>query len=79
MKMRYIIIGDLAVKLWSSLLKDLHLLKIFIFHVNPITAHANRIRWFKSRFPKLSKYIDMLWGAYGALGYEGINGIELRR
>jgi predicted RNA-binding protein associated with RNAse of E/G family len=32
------------------------------------------MRWIKERFPSLSKDVDELWGAYGALGYEGIDG-----
>ncbi|MBS7648029.1 MAG: hypothetical protein QW265_03475 [Candidatus Bathyarchaeia archaeon] len=28
----------------------------------------------KEKFPQFSKDLDELWGAYGALGYEGING-----
>jgi predicted HAD superfamily Cof-like phosphohydrolase len=47
--------------------------------MKPRSAHANRIAWIKEKFPDLSKYVDMLWGTYGALGYEGIDGERAKK
>jgi len=45
----------------------------------PRSGHSNRQRWMKEKFPSLSKDVDELWGAYGALGYEGIDGERARK
>jgi hypothetical protein len=44
------------------------------FHLRPRSAHIGRLRWVKEKFPSLPKDLDELWGAYGALGYAGIDG-----
>jgi hypothetical protein len=49
------------------------------FQNSPREAHAKRREWVRERFPELSKYIDELWGAYGALGYEGVDGERARK
>ena len=48
------------------------------FHAGPRTAHAKRTRWAKESFPSLSKDLDVLWSAYGDLGYVGLNGRRAR-
>jgi len=73
-KGRWTVVGDLAIKAVEQAIEALASLESLHFHAKPRSAHANRIAWIKKKFPELSKYVDMLWGAYGALGYEGING-----
>ena len=78
-KGRYTVVGDLAIKAVEQAIESIASLEGLHFHLHPRSAHARRIRWFKDRFPYLSEYIDMLWGAYGMLGYEGINGERARK
>ena len=73
-KKRYMVVGDLAIKTVEQAIETIAALEGEHFHLFPKSAHSNRIRWIKRKFPLLSKDIDELWGAYGALGYEGING-----
>ena len=35
--------------------------------------------WSRWKFPKVSKDLDELWGAYGALGYEGVDGQRAKK
>ncbi len=79
MKARYTVVGDLAIKAVEQVIEAVASLEDIHFHTRPRTAHANRIKWFKERFPHLSKYIDVLWGAYGMLGYEGVNGERAKK
>jgi hypothetical protein len=49
------------------------------FHSQPRSAHGNRMQWIKEKYSSVSKDVDELWGAYGALGYEGVDvAIEVR-
>jgi len=48
------------------------------FHVNPRTAHAERTKWAKRNFPEIAADLDMAWGAYGDLGYNGLDGKRAR-
>lgn len=73
-KKRNSVVGDLAIKAVEQAIEVLAASEGKHFHVSPRTAHSNRIRWIKEKFPSLSKDLDELWGAYGALGYEGVNG-----
>ncbi|MBS7645763.1 MAG: hypothetical protein QW569_02100 [Candidatus Bathyarchaeia archaeon] len=73
-KKRYMVVGDLAIKTVEQAIEALAALEGLHFHLHPRSAHSARLRWAKENFPHLSKDIDELWGAYGALGYEGING-----
>jgi len=73
-KKRYMVVGDLAIKTVEQAIEALAALEGKHFHLFPRSAHSNRVRWIKERFPSLSKDVDELWGAYGALGYEGIDG-----
>lgn len=78
-KHRYTVVGDLAIKAVEQAIEALASLEGLHFHINPRSAHANRVAWVKNRFPDLSGYVDMLWGAYGTLGYEGVNGERARK
>jgi len=73
-KKRNSVVGDLAIKAVEQAIEVLAASEGKHFHVSPRTAHSNRIRWIKEKFPSLCKDLDELWGAYGALGYEGVNG-----
>lgn len=73
-KERFMVVGDLAIKAVEQAIEALAALEGKHFHLNPRSAHRNRLRWVKEKFPHLSSDFDELWGAYGALGYEGIDG-----
>jgi hypothetical protein len=78
-KKRYMVVGDLAIKAVEQAIEALAALDGAHFHLHPRSAHSNRLRWVKERFPLLSKDIDELWGAYGALGYGGIDGERAKK
>ncbi len=78
-KKRYMVVGDLAIKAVEQAIEALSALEGLHFHLHPRSAHTNRLRWVKEKFPSLSKDVDELWGAYGALDYEGINGERARK
>ena len=78
-KGRFMVVGDLAIKVVEQAIEALAALEGKHFHLRPRSAHSERIEWFKMRFPSLSKDVDELWGAYGALVYEGINGERARK
>ena len=73
-KKRYMVVGDLAIKTVEQAIEVSAALEGKHFHLHPRRAHSDRLRWVKEKFPSLSKDVDELWGAYGALGYEGIDG-----
>jgi len=78
-KHRYTVVGDLALKAVEQAIEAVASRENMHFHLTPRTAHAERIRWFKEKFPLSSKDVDALWGAYGTLGYEGANGERAKR
>jgi hypothetical protein len=78
-KRRYMVVGDLAIKTVEQAIEALAALEGRHFHLHPRSAHSSRLRWIKEKFPSLSKDLDELWGAYGALGYEGINGERAKK
>jgi len=78
-KRRYMVVGDLAIKTVEQAIEASAALEGEHFHLHPRSAHSNRLRWIKEKFPSLSKDVDELWGAYGALGYEGINGERAKK
>jgi hypothetical protein len=78
-KKRYMVVGDLAIKTVEQAIEALAALENKHFHLLPRSAHSGRIRWVKDKFPSLSKDVDELWGAYGVLGYEGIDGERARK
>ncbi|KPV62374.1 MAG: hypothetical protein AOA66_1353 [Candidatus Bathyarchaeota archaeon BA2] len=73
------VVGDLAIKTTEQAIEALAALEGKHFHLYPRSAHSNRLRWIKEKFPSLSKDVDELWGAYGTLGYEGINGERAKK
>ena len=73
-KERNSVVGDLAIKAVEQAIEVLAASEGKHFHTNPRSAHKNRTLWIKEKVPSLSKDLDELWGAYGALGYEGLNG-----
>lgn len=78
-KKRYMVVGDLAIKAVEQAIEALAALEEKHFHLHPRSAHSNRQRWIKQKLPPLSKDVDELWGAYGALGYEGIDGERAKK
>jgi hypothetical protein len=78
-KKRYTVVGDLAIKAVEQAIEALASLEGLHFHTDPRSAHANRMTWVKRSFPELSGYVDMLWGAYGTLGYEGVDGERAKK
>jgi hypothetical protein len=78
-KRRYMVVGDLAIKTVEQAIEAAAALEGKHFHLQPRSAHSNRLRWIKEKFPSLSKDVDELWGAYGALGYAGVNGERARK
>jgi hypothetical protein len=78
-KKRYMVVGDLAIKTVEQAIEALAALENKHFHLYPRSGHSSRMRWIKEKFPLLSKDVDELWGAYGALGYEGIDGDRARK
>lgn len=78
-KKRYMVVGDLAIKAVEQAIEASAALEGKHFHLHPRSAHSNRLRWIKEKLPQLSKDVDELWGAYGTLGYEGINGERAKK
>jgi len=78
-KGRFMVVGDLAIKTVEQAVEALAASENIHFHLRPRSAHSERMKWFKERFPKLSKDVDELWGAYGALEYEGVDGDRAKK
>lgn len=78
-KKRYMVVGDLAIKTVEQAIEVVAALEGRHFHLHPRSAHSDRLRWIKEKFPSLSKDLDELWGAYGTLGYEGIDGERAKK
>lgn len=77
---RFSVVGDMTIKAVEQAIEAVAAaLENKHFHIHPRSAHANRIRWVKEHFPSISADIDMLWGAYGTLGYEGIDGERAKK
>src|SRR3989337_359746 len=76
-KKRYMVVGDLAIKTVEQAIEALAALEGKHCHLLPRSAHSNRVRWIKERFPSLSKDMDDLWSAYGALVYDGFSDYDL--
>ncbi|MBS7644324.1 hypothetical protein KEJ26_07120 [Candidatus Bathyarchaeota archaeon] len=73
-KRRYSVVGDLALKAVEQAIEALASKEGKHFHVAPRIARAERVKWAKEIFPFLSVDLDTLWGAYGDLGYDGLDG-----
>jgi hypothetical protein len=78
-KKRFTVVADLAIKSVEQAIESAAAKENLHFHNRPREAHTKRREWVRERFPELSKYIDELWGAYGGLGYEGVDGERARR
>ncbi len=78
-KGRYMVVGDLAIKAVEQAIEVVAALDGKHFNSHPRSAHAGRLRWIRGRFPLVYKDVVELWGAYGALGYEGIDGERAKR
>jgi hypothetical protein len=73
------VVGDLAIKTIDQAIEALAALEGKHFHLHPRSAHSTRLKWIKEKFPSLTKDLDELWGAYGTLGYEGIDGERAKK
>jgi len=73
-KGRYTVVGDLVLKAVEQAIEAAASKEGMHFHLNPRTAHARRTTWTKERFPNIAADLDVVWGAYGDLGYDGLNG-----
>lgn len=78
-KGRFVNVGLLAIKAMEQAIEACAAGENLHFHQAPRTAHANRGRWLKERHPELLESWNELWMAYGALGYEGIDGQRAER
>lgn len=78
-KRRFTVVGDLVLKVVEQAIEAAAAaLTGEHFHVNPRTAHAKRVKWTKQNFPEISADVDVVWGAYGDLGYDGLDGDRAR-
>ena len=78
-KKRYMVVGDLTIKTVEQAIEVVAALEGRHFHLHPRSAHSDKLRWIKEKFPSLSKDLDELWGAYGTIGYEGIDGERAKK
>lgn len=62
-------VGDEAMKALEQAIEasvaknDIH------FHDHPANAHKKRKEWLKDNYPEIANCLDLLWDAYGKLGY----------
>jgi len=77
-KKRFTVVGDLVVKAVEQAIEAAAAGEGKHFHVSPRTAHAERVRWAKKRFSEIAAELDVVWGAYGDLGYDGLDGGRAR-
>ncbi len=77
-KRRYTVVGDLTLKAVEQAIEAVASQLGMHFHLTPRTAHAERVRWAKKNFPEIAADLDVVWGAYGDLGYDGLNGNRAR-
>jgi len=73
-KGRYTVVGDLTIKAVEQAIESSAAAEGKHFHLNPRSAHAQRVKWAKKNFPEIAADIDIIWSAYGDLGYDGIDG-----
>jgi len=73
-KARYTVVGDLSLKAVEQTIEAIAAKSDKHFHTSPRTAHAERVKWAKATFPKIAPDLDIIWGAYGDLGYNGLDG-----
>jgi len=77
-KRRYTAVGDLTIKAVEQAIEAAASMHGIHFHLSPKTAHAERTKWAKQNFPEATGDLDMVWGVYGDLGYDGLNGKRAR-
>ena len=77
-KGRFTVVGDLTIKAVEQAIETAASREGIHFHLDPKTAHAKRIRWAKENFPEIAADLDLVWGAYGDLGYDGLDGDRAR-
>jgi len=73
-KGRYTVVGDLSLKAVEQAIEAAAAKSDKHFHISPRTAHAERVKWTKAVFPQVAADLDVIWGAYGDLGYDGLDG-----
>ena len=73
-KRRYTVVGDMALKTVEQAIEAVASREGKHFHVSPRMAHALRVKWAKENFPEISADLDIVWSAYGDLGYDGLDG-----
>jgi hypothetical protein len=71
-------VGDLALKAAEQAIEAVAAKDGLHFHTDPRTAHASRRQWLHDHHPDLLVQLDLLWGAYGDLGYDGLDGDRAR-
>ncbi|MFQ6075401.1 MAG: hypothetical protein ACE5OY_02335 [Candidatus Bathyarchaeia archaeon] len=71
---RFVNVGLLAIKAMEQAIEACAAKENLHFHQNPRTAHVNRRNWLEGHYPDLLDSWNELWMAYGALGYEGLDG-----
>ncbi|MFQ5758969.1 MAG: hypothetical protein ACE5IF_04775 [Candidatus Bathyarchaeia archaeon] len=77
-KGRYTVVGDMALKAVEQAIEAVASREGEHFHLSPRTAHALRVKWAKENFPQISTDLDVVWSAYGDLGYDGLDGNRAR-
>ncbi|KPV64022.1 MAG: hypothetical protein AOA66_0473 [Candidatus Bathyarchaeota archaeon BA2] len=77
-KRRYTVVGDMALKTVEQAIEAVASREGKHFHVSPRMAHALRVKWAKENFPEISADLDIVWSAYGDLGYDGLDGNRAR-
>jgi len=73
-KARYTVVGDLTLKAVEQAIEAMAAKSEIHFHITPRTAHAERVKWAKTNMPKIAADLDTIWGAYGDLAYNGLDG-----
>ncbi len=73
-KGRHTVVGDLSLKAVEQVIEAVATKSGKHFHTSPRTAHAERVKWAKTSFPEIAADLDIIWGAYGDLGYDGLDG-----
>jgi len=76
--MRFTNVADLALKCVEQVIEAIASRENVHFHISPRSAHAQRNRWAKEKFPSMASKLDLLWSAYGDLGYDGLDGNRAR-
>ena len=73
-KGRYTVVGDMVLKAVEQAIEAAASNEGKHFHANPRMAHALRVKWAKENFPEIAADLDVVWSAYGDLGYDGLDG-----